>query len=225
MEFPKNSKTTGLKSSNENGVIEGKSLEKVVTTEVIYRKPTIGQKFRKLFLGADFKNTTQYVAFEVLLPATRNMLFDAATKSTERFLYGESSQPRSRSDRSRSRVSYGSSYGSSYGPHNSDRSRPKREPYGRPASAGANRRQRVRETMPQEGDIVFGSFDDASLALERMIDVVDVHEFVSVADLHELCGLPIAAVDHKWGWYSLVSAEVEQVREGYIIALPSPEDR
>lgn len=198
MDFPSNSKQPAAEPKPD------KVIEPVVTNEVIQKKLTLKQRFRHLFLGADFKSTTHYIAVDVLLPATRNMMFDAATKSAERFFYGETQASRPRRPTPGAggpRVSYQSM----------QQSRPN------------TRRGVVREAMPKEGDIVLQTREEAELVHERLIDIIETYEFASVADFHELVNLPSAHTDGKWGWYSLPHSSVRQTREGFIVELPAPE--
>jgi hypothetical protein len=59
--------------------------------------------------------------------------------------------------------------------------------------------------------------------LERMQDIIDKYEVVSVSDLYELLGLPSSYQDNKWGWNYLGDVQVRQIREGYLIDFPSAE--
>ena len=68
------------------------------------------------------------------------------------------------------------------------------------------------------------SKSDADTVVENLVNVVDIYEVVSVADLNELLGLPTSHVDHKWGWTNLASIEVRQVRDGWLIAFPPLEE-
>lgn len=58
------------------------------------------------------------------------------------------------------------------------------------------------------------------MVLERLNDIIDRYEVASVADLHELVGLPTTHVDNKWGWENVRYAEVRQIREGFLLDLP-----
>ena len=77
--------------------------------------------------------------------------------------------------------------------------------------------------MPKEGDIVLQTREEADLVHERLIDIIENYEFASVADFHELVGLPSAHTDNKWGWNALPHSQVRQTRDGFIVELPNPE--
>jgi hypothetical protein len=61
------------------------------------------------------------------------------------------------------------------------------------------------------------------MVLERLSDIIEQYAVASLADLHELAGIPTTHVDNKWGWESLRFAEIRQIREGYLLDLPPAE--
>jgi hypothetical protein len=205
MEFP----------SNSHKAVEGpkpelpkKDIQKVVTGDAIQRQKPLRRKFKELFFGGEFKGATRYITVEVLLPAVKNMVVDATTKGIERIIYGDSS-PRRRTEIGRPRISYNNPI---------DRYSRQRAmlPDQPPYSAARGRREDV-------GEIILVSRDEANLVVERLTDIIDKYGVASVADLHDLVGLPTTHVENKWGWSALKYAEVRQIREGYLIDLPAVE--
>lgn len=201
-EFPPNSK----KSKDAK---PDKKIEKVVEGPVIGRKPSFVQKIKGVFIGGEAKTALSYIGYEVMLPALRNMVVEAATKGIERMIYGES-QPRRQGYTGGSRVQYNSPV-QRYGMRQNT-------PYNSP---GAARSRRSNDYEPME--LIFASRDEADTVLDTMLNIVDQYEMVSVADLHELAGLPANHTDNKWGWVSLRGTSVRQIRGGYIIDLPPVE--
>ena len=200
MDFPSN--TNKDKEQVKKGKPE-KIIEKVVTGEVKQHKSSIGEKFKSIFLGGEFKSSVRYIGAEVLLPALRNMVVDATSKGIERVIYGDSA-PRRRPERSGPRVSYNTPF-----------DRPPR-PQQPPTYAPRGRRQQI-------SNIILSSRAEAELVVERLSDIIDKFDVASVADLHDLVGLPTSYVDNKWGWSSLNYVDIRQVREGYLIDLPEIE--
>lgn len=203
--FPGNSHHPTGESKPSKDEKPPKDIQKVVTVDAVQRKKSLGRRFKDLFFGGEFKGATKYIFGDVLLPALRNMVVDATTKGIERVIYGESG-PRRRPEMGRtSRVSYNNP------PDRYSRGRamlPDQPPY--------RRRQEV-------GDVILVNRDEAELVVERLIDIIDKYDVASVADLHDLVGLPTTYVDNKWGWSSLSNVGVRQIREGYLIDLPSVE--
>ena len=208
MDYQGNSKKARKKANSETE--ETKVVEKLVLeTEVVVKKPSLSERFRNVFLGGDVRQVSHYIAVEVLLPAFRNLLVDAATKGVERMVYGDSSINRQRSP-----------YSYNPGP---------RITYNRPVNRGYMPEPR-RANLPdqpnrpsgraQHNEIVLGSRSDAEMVLERLSDIVDQYGAASVEDLYVMMGLPSNPVDNRWGWESITPAEIRQIREGYLLDLP-----
>lgn len=198
MDFPSN-------ANKDKDQPKKPEIEKIISGQAIQHKRSVSDKFKSVFMGGEFKSSVKYISAEVLLPALRNMIVDATTKGIERVIYGESLPKRS-THPSPSRMQYNTPVDRSY------------SRYASPPTYGVskNRRQDV-------SNIVLVSREEAELVVERLSDIIDRFDVVSVADLHQLVGLPSTYVDNKWGWSSLRYVDVRQVREGFLIDLPPVE--
>ena len=78
------------------------------------------------------------------------------------------------------------------------------------------------ETEDSFDDIVIPSRQEADEVLEKMDEIIDRYDIVSVSDYYDLVGETGNYTDNKYGWSSLRTAEVVRVRDGYIIKLPKP---
>lgn len=184
-----------------------KVVEQVTTGVVLKKKPSIGQRFKTIFFGGDARGASKYIAADVLLPSIRNLVVDATTKGIERMVYGDAARNIRRPGFDyRSRVQYNS-------------------PFMRPEHRSTRLPDQGPRMMRRDtNDLVLASREEADLVLERLIDILDQYDVVSVADLYELTGLPSSHIDNKWGWTHLHSAEVRQVREGFLLNLPPTEE-
>lgn len=184
-----------------------KVVEKVVSVDATHRPTSLGRKFKNVFVRGHMKNVGSYILEEVIVPAIKNLIVDTMNKGTERALFGSS--PRKRYEPGRPRVQYSTPI---------DRyTRSARLPDQPPIGGSARtRRQDV-------GEIVLISRDEADLVIERLTDIIDVYKVATVADLHDLVGLPSTYVDNKWGWENLSYANVRQIREGFLLDLPPVE--
>lgn len=192
---------------------EKQKIERVIKTEVLVQKKSLGRKFRDLFIEADFKSVMRYVVYDVLLPAARNTIVDASSKGIERMMYGENAMRRRGYGMGvGQRVTYNSPISRSYSSSTMGVGLPRT-----PAISSARPARNVRD------DLIFGSREEAALVLERMNDIIDQYEVVSVADLNELVGLQSAHTDNKWGWAYLPDIQIRQIREGFLIDLPPAE--
>lgn len=189
------------KKAKEESQEPDKKIEKVVTGEVIVQKKSLGRKFKDLFINADFGGAVRHVAAEVMLPAARNMIVDASTKTIERVIYGESAAHRRRNGPGPT-YSYNTPISRNYRPRDPRAVTP------------------ARSSRQSREDFILGHKEEADLVLERMHDILDNYEVVTVADMNELVGWRSNHVDNKWGWVDLRGSDVRQVRDGYLIDLP-----
>lgn len=192
---------------------EKPALERVVKGRVLVQKKPIGRKIKDLFIEADFRTVTQHVIAEVLLPSLKNMIVDGAIQGVQRMMYGEAAvrrRPGIFNGNSGTRVTY-----------QTPPSRAYRDTTGRVVPSGGPppdpRSSQARENF------ILSTREEADLVVERMNDILDQYEIVSVAELYELCGLPVNPIDSKWGWAVLGNVPIHQVREGYLIDFPPAE--
>ena len=203
MDFPSNSRTS---KSNPEPKKE-KKLEKVIRSEVPQKKKPLGQRFKNMITGVEFKGATQYVFLDVLVPAVKNMVVDAVDVGVKRMIYGDAAPPRGMPHQ-RSKTTYAS-------PVNRGRDSvmlPKQPPHSAPSrgSRAAN-------------DIVLNTREEAELVLSTLQDIIEKYDFASVSDFHTIVGLPSTYVDNNWGWSALHYVEVRQIREGWLLDMPSVE--
>jgi hypothetical protein len=177
---------------------ETKKVEKVVHGGVKTKKKNELTKFASEFISEDIKNVKTYILKDVLVPAIKKGLYDMVTGAIDMALYGGSGRRESRS--TASKVSYNSYY---------------------------NRRddRRVVDESRTRGcldydDIVLTDRRDAEEVLIRMDEIIKKYDIVTVADLFELVGEKGPYTARNYGWTSLHTAEVQRVRDGYLLKLP-----
>lgn len=199
------------KSKEEKEKKAEKNTEKVITGEVIQKPKSLGHKFKETFFGGDAKTAARYVTSDVLLPALRNLIVDSVTKGAERLVFGESMSRRGpRPTDYRSRFEYRRPQVRSQGQIIDIQASP---PDQRPGAWRTRRRE--------FNDIVLTTREDAELIVEKLIEFIEKYDVVSLLDLYELLGQPSSPLDAKWGWSYLSNVEIRQIREGYLIELPS----
>jgi hypothetical protein len=71
-------------------------------------------------------------------------------------------------------------------------------------------------------DLKVGTQQYAEDLLTNLYQLLNEYRMVSIADLYESASLPTDPADNKLGWYSLEGARIEQVRDGFVLALPRP---
>lgn len=182
-----------------------KITEPIVTNEVIVQKKKLGQRMKDFIVEADFKSVARYVVSDVMLPALRNLIVDASTKGIERAIYGD-------------KAYRASQYG---GPTRFNYSNPISRPYSQMPYRNAPPVQEGPRTGRQiQNNYIVGSKKEGELIVERLNDIVDKYETVTVGELHELLNLQTSPIDQKWGWAYVGNVPIRQVREGWLIDLP-----
>lgn len=201
-------------ASSEKEEKPEKVVEAVVETTVIVKKKGIGSKIRGIISQADLPGVINYVTYDVLIPAARNMIVDGLIEGVHRAFYKGERYGRGHS-------MYG---GGSNGPRFSystpvDRSSSPLSRSAPPRSAvlGSRTSRHIRD------DFIISTRSDADRVLERLNDIIDRYGVASVGELKDLMGVPSSHVDEKWGWLFLGDASVTQVREGFILDLPPEE--
>lgn len=205
-EFPGNSK-------NPQKPADPKKVERVVQSEVVSKKKSLGRRLKDLFIGGDSRTVVEHVFKEILIPQVKDMVTDAASQGFERMIYGEN-RPGGRR--------YGARPGTPPGQTNYNRYATRgNNPIGR--SGREDRGHATAQPRSQEiDDILFATRVEADTVLERMDDLMREYENVSISDLYSLIGWTSNYTHQKWGWLDLRDSAVQRVRDGYVLNLPRP---
>jgi hypothetical protein len=206
-EFPGNSKIP--RPQNPAKEPQEKIVEPVVANAE-KRKKSLLKRFTDVFIGGDSKSVIHYVVMDVLVPQAKDMMAEAASQGFERLIYGES-RPNRR----------GTTGVRPAGPTNYTRYAVRgNNPLGRAGAPDASPVPRAR--THHFDDILLATRVEAETVIERLYDLLNEYESVSVADLHSLVGWTANYTDQKWGWTSLQGAGCRRSRDGYVLELPRP---
>lgn len=186
------------KNNQQGADNETKKVEKIVHGGVKTKKKNELSKFASEFISEDIKNVKTYIFKDVLIPAIKKGVYDIVTTAIDMVLYGGSGRGDRRS--TASKVSYHKYY------DQRDTHRPSDEP-------------RTRGCLDYD-DIVLTDRRDAEEVLIRMDEIIKKYDIVTVADLFELVGERGPYTASKYGWTSLHTAEIQRVRDGYLLKLP-----
>lgn len=186
---------------------ETPNFEKVIVGEVITRKKPLGTRIKEAFTGDDSRSVGHFILFDVVLPATKQLISDVASQGVERLLFG---------DNARSSTVRRGGYSNTYNrvSTNNVRIREREEP--RAIS------QRARATH-EFSEVVLADRPEAQRVLDDLTAAIDQYDTVTVSDLYDLLGITGTFQDDKWGWYELRDARIVRVREGYLLDLPKPQ--
>jgi len=207
-EFPSNSKRPVQPKVDPE---TEKKIESVIANPVTVRKKSLLKRFTNIFVGGDSKSVLNYVVVDVIVPQIKEMIVEGTTQGFERLVYGES--------RPGHRRGYSARPGGGPTPYNRYAVRGN-NPLGR---AGAPDRPSVVEPRSQSvDDLLFATRIEAETTLERMYDLLQTYESVSIADLNSLVERSSSYTDQKWGWTNLSGCRIFHDRraDGYVLELP-----
>lgn len=182
-----------------------KKIEKVISGNVVERKKPLGRKIAETFAGDDAKSVGSYILFDVIIPATKNLISDMVGQGIDRLLFGASGGSRGSRGSSSRHTSYNKMYNSS------DR----RDDGRRELS------QRARSTH-DFNEIVLETRGEAEDVLDNLTNLIEEYGVAAISDMYDLVGITGSFTDTKWGWSDLRSASIRRIRDGYLLDFPRP---
>lgn len=202
---------------------EERKVSPVVQGSVKRKKQPAGERLRES-LGLEKTRTVgDYLVWDVLIPAAKEMVADLVKKGIDVFLYGGAStsdRPQGRPGRT-SRVNYGGYY-----------SGPERRGDYRQAARDRRYADNVRfdarefifeDYVDDKGRLVRGK-EAADIVLSELIELIDVYGQARVSDFYSAVGETERSnfTDKNYGWDALGYSDVVRVRDGWVIDLPRP---
>ena len=204
-----------------NEVVEKAKVEKIVSVTPKKAKKGLFNRLITGVVGPDgLPGIGQYVNDEIIVPAVKNIVFDALTSGVSMILFGE----RGRTSRGGVSRPYNRYYGGSSTNYNTS--------YSTQSSrySPSNRREEPQDNRvrPNRYDVVEYVIEDrfeASNVLVSLTEYADRYDRVSVADYYEMINVESNYTDNNYGWTidSISRASVMPVRNGYIIKFPPVE--
>lgn len=189
-------------------------LKPVTSAEAGRRKKGLGRQFRETFFSGNGKEALTYMGEEVVVPAIRDLIYDALHSGLDQIVYG---------NRTGRRRGTSAAMGSTPGPtvNYSSISTPTR------ASSQAKRSMSSSSRARHNFDeLVISSIHEANEVLDNLFEQVSRHGQASVADLYELTNIRPEHTDERWGWTNLRGAQAIRLPrdKGFVLDLPRPEE-
>lgn len=175
---------------------EREAIKPVVTGPVVKRDKSFLHKASDAIFGKSDGSVTDYLMFEVFIPAAKKTLYDAVTGGLAH-IFGD---PRLASGAQGSRPGYTS--------YNTVRNRPESRVATR--QRGSN----------QPEDLIVQTRSEAEDVLDGLRILVNEFGIATVADYYSLARITPSFTDNKWGWTDLRTANFRPVNGGYLITLP-----
>lgn len=214
-DFPNKSETAQRRK--EEPPREEKPIVKVTKGKVTIRKKPLGRRFAEAFGAQEGQGVIDYILYDIIVPATKNMLLDSISDGVEMALFGEVRGRRRRSSDNRSRYAYDRvSYRDDRDRYRNDRRDRRDDRYGRDHRDDIQERRSMRDYE----DIVFNSKQDAEDVISSLVDMIDEYGQATVADLYDLAGITPEYTYGNYGWTNLSSATSVRDRDGYTLRLP-----
>lgn len=187
---------------------ERKKFAPVVEGEVVERKKSLWRKVTETFTVDDVKSASQYVFFDVMVPAFKELIVESGREGLERLFFGDS--------RHHGRSSVDRKPYTPYG-NISYRGRDERD---REPERSFSRRDRASHNFKE---IILPTRGEAEEVIERLGDAIELYGTATVEDLYDLVGITGSFTDVKYGWTTARGMSADRVREGYYLNLPSPQ--
>lgn len=201
-EYPSNSIRQAERKPLDLHPPNQKRVERVTTGNVIKKKKNFADKFSETFWGDDAATIGNYVLYDVMIPAAKNMLFDMVITGVKMLLFGQSAHiqlPGRPTMSNQTKVSYTDFYN----------------------GAGAVKIGNERRATDFQ-NVVMRTRQDAFNVLTALLESIQRYSVATVADLYDAAGVTTSFTDYKFGWANLSDAKIEQTREGFFINLPPP---
>lgn len=189
-----------------------KNLEPMEGVSVRARKKPLSSKIAETFTGDDAGTVGEYIIFDVMLPAFKNLLFDVVSEGSRRMLFGTSGGGRSVASASRGgQVAY---------------NRIAAKGSGVIANNAPHTMSRAARATHDFRELVFDTRGEAEVILEKLRDAIAEYDNVTVADMYECVEITAGFTDHNWGWIGndLNQARVKPVSAGYLLDMPAPRE-
>lgn len=177
------------KSKEQQYHLPEKKIEPVVTGKTTVRKKSGIVKIADVFLPEDVSSVKNYIIRDVVIPKIKSMLHDIGAEAWDSF-WGISGRSSVNGKSVARYVSY--------------------DKYSQNKQTESPRRSGV--TFE---DVEFASRGDAELVFDRMADLCEQYNAVSVADMYELANVSNDNFElNKVGWTTMEGAEVVRVPGG-----------
>lgn len=190
---------------------KGVKLQKVVTGEVKTVKPSVGEKFKQIFLADSVENIGGYLVNQVIIPRVIDLLSDTLHSAIDATFGRGYGRPSS---------GVGSNERWNYNEYSSGTQ--SRTYSGGRAATNANGTTRYSGIQtPDYQRKYFTKRKDAELVIDLLNSTIQEYGAATIGDLYDLLGITdVSFTYQKYGWYDLGGAGVRCTANGYLIDLP-----
>lgn len=186
---------------------EEKKVEKITKSKVVRRKKKVETPLEK-----SFKTAWTYIHSKVLVPALKDMVYDAITGGAKAVIFRD--EDIHHNPRTNNNVIVSNGGGTAYNKvhRNNQRSIGRPEP-----------QRNVSNTSYFVDDIVIADRNEAEEIIMSLRAYIERYEMVTVGDLYSMVGATGTPQDEKWGWTDLRGATTRRTNMGHLLVFPDPE--
>lgn len=195
-----------------------KRVDKIVTGRVIVKKAPLSKRLAAAFTGDDGRTVMQHVVWDVVIPATKDLLVDAGIEALNRAVYGES---RARRTNTTGNPFISSVMGSTLA------SKISYNNYSKTSTAAAQQQAQPTGSKITRGrvaieDIILDNRAQADAVIAGLDSLIQQFGEAKIADLFDFVGVTGEYTHEKFGWLSMEGAHARRTPEGYRLDLPAP---
>lgn len=191
-------------SNKEKQEVKEKQTEPIVEKGVARKaKPSMGHKFRDTFDNEETRGILSYIWNEVLVPAAKDMLFEAVSGGLSMRLFG-SARGYSRPVRNGH-----TNYNKMSKPANA-----------RNVARSQTNQRGARPRIHNSYDVILPSKGLAFEALDRLCSSIEQCGYATVQDLCQVMNWESDYTDEYFGWDDLTSARIRPRGQEWILELP-----
>lgn len=173
-------------------------------TKIASTKKPFGRKIMECFLPEDVKDIKTWFIKDILIPSTKDFIFDGISM----IFYGEKSYG---SSKKYGRYDYSSKYDYSRRYRDNDKKR-RRD----------NDDYYTSEDNYDFRNIVIRQRQDAEMIIDEMIERIRKTGSVSIAEMFDLLDIPSRYTDNNYGWDDERDIGLKRVNAGFLIKVTEP---
>lgn len=187
-------KPNSYKSKDE----KKKPAQSVVEHQATVQSQSTVDRLKNVIFDGSIRSLRKTLISDVILPAIKELIFEAGSKGLEMALYGEDGTT---AKKGKGPTSYNSIY-----------------------NGKTTKKSSTKNKMSDFRDITFATRTDAVSVLREMQEWLREYGSVSVMDFYQFSNIDgFDFMDDEYGWFDLSDAEVLRVRGGgFRIELPRP---
>lgn len=178
--------------------------------QAVERKKSMGSKFREQFAGDNARNVGEHLLLEVIVPQTKNLIFELGREFLQRILFG-SNRPIS------------SVVGSVIGNRTSYTSYSKNPQGGAPSSMLPAAMTPQQRSMHDFSGTILPEREMGLQVIDVLSTLIADYGAATVNDFYDCIGQTPDFAAVKYGWKNLSQATVRHIgRDGYLLEMPKP---